>query len=260
VQLRRKLRGLALPVALFAAWFLTTSYGVVDERLVPSPRAVAATFETWASGPRSSLRWDSGTLLDHIGASGKRVLIGFGIAAVVGTALGALIGWYSAARETLDPFLQWLRPIPVTAWLPFVTLLFGIRETSAITLIALGCFFPILLNTTAGVRGTREVLVRAALMLGAPKRQLLRRVAIPAALPNVVTGLRLGVGLAWVLVIVAEFVGVESGLGYALWMAFQYSRQDIVIADIIILGALGLLSDRIIRAIATRTIHWSKEF
>jgi NitT/TauT family transport system permease protein len=259
-QLRALGLGLILPLVLLAAWQISTSEELVDTRVVPSPGAVLDAFEHWIFGPRSSLAWESGTWLEYLGQSTKRVMVGFGIASIAGIVLGALIGWYTYVGATIDPLLQWLRPVPVVAWLPFVTLIFGITETSAITLIAMGSFFPVLLNTTAGVRGTRQVLIRAALMLGTSPRRLLLKVALPSALPNITTGLRLSLGLAWVLVIVAEFIGVEGGLGYALWVGFQHSRQDVIIADIITLGALGLISDQIIRTIARHTIHWSKEY
>jgi NitT/TauT family transport system permease protein len=254
------LLGLLLPLVLLVAWQISTSQELVDTRVVPSPGDVLSAFDTWIFGPQSTLAWESGTWFEYLTQSTKRVLIGFAIASAAGIVLGALIGWYTYVSATIDPLLQWLRPVPVVAWLPFVTLIFGITETSAITLIAMGSFFPVLLNTTAGVRGTRQVLIRAALMLGTAPRRLLLKVALPHALPSIVTGLRLSLGLAWVLVIVAEFIGVEGGLGYALWIGFQHSRQDVIIADIITLGALGLLSDQLIRTAAHYTIHWSKEY
>src|SRR5690606_10988400 len=119
-----------------------------------------------------------------------RVLIGFAIASVIGVTLGILIGWYKLVSDLFDPIVQWLRPIPMTAWLPFATFLFGIREGAAVFLIAMGAFYPIAINCTAGAEQTPKNLVRAALMLGTSPRMLLFRVVLPAALPNIFTGLR----------------------------------------------------------------------
>jgi NitT/TauT family transport system permease protein len=156
------------------------------------------------------------------------VLTGFAIATAVGVPIGVLIGWYRLAENLLDPLIQIIRPIPITAWIPFAVIFFGIREPSAISLIALGAFFPIVVNATAGARHTPKVLVRAGLMLGLSEAQLLPKVVIPAALPSVVTGLRLGVGVAWVLVIVSEMLAVKSGLGYVLWDAYYFLKMDVI--------------------------------
>ena len=136
----------------------------------------------------------------------------------------------------LDPAINVIRSIPIVAWLPFAMLLFGLKDTSAYFLIALGAFFPIFLNTGHGVRDTRKTLVRAAQMLGTSKTQLIYRVVIPSALPSIVTGLRLGIGTAWVGVVVSEMLAVKSGLGYTLWDAYYFGRTDISVGTMITSG------------------------
>jgi NitT/TauT family transport system permease protein len=152
-----------------------------------------------------------------------------------------------------------MRPIPITAWLPFATLLFGIREGAAICLIVLGAFYPIVINCTVGARQTPINLLRAALMLGTPRRKLLLRVVLPSALPYVVAGLRLGLGLSWVLVIVAEMLAVKGGIGYAMWTAYQFVRIDLIVAAMITIGLLGLVSDLLLLWISRRFMRWNPQ-
>ncbi len=254
----RRLRGLYLPVALLVAWQLVWRFQLLDPNLVPSPASVVAAWRTWTFGPRSSVAWYSGTWLPYLLMSAWRVLVGFAIAGAAGVLLGMLIGWYKLVADLLEPFLQSLRPIPITAWLPFATLIFGIREGSAISLIVLGAFFPVLVNTAAGARMTPGVLIRAARMLGARPHRLLTRVVLPSALPNIVTGLRLGLGIAWVLVIVSEMLAVKGGLGYALWTAYQFARMDLIICAMVTVGLLGLISDELLLWAARPLLRWTK--
>jgi NitT/TauT family transport system permease protein len=187
-----------------------------------------------------------------------RVAIGYFLASLAGVILGMLIGWFSVFSNLFDPFIQLLRPIPITAWLPFAIVLFGIRDPSAIFLIALGAFFPVVVNTTAGAQRVSKVLIRAALMLGTRPTMLLPRVVFPAALPSIFTGLRLGVGLAWVLVIVAEMLAVDAGLGRALWTAYEFIRMDLIVAAMVTIGILGFLSDQLIVLVRDRVLRWAK--
>jgi NitT/TauT family transport system permease protein len=235
-----------------------SSSGLFPGGFLPTPSQVASGWWTWAFGPPSQLSWVSGTFFPYCWMSMERVYLGFAIGAALGLSLGILIGWYKLAADLLDPMVQILRPIPMTAWLPFATLVFGIQDAAGVALIAMGCFFPIVLNTTSGARQTPQLLVRAALMLGTKPRRLPLRVVIPAALPSIVTGLRLGLGLAWVLVIVAEIIAVRGGLGFAIWGAYQFLRTDLIISDIIALGLLGWASDLVLRLIASRLMRWQR--
>jgi NitT/TauT family transport system permease protein len=253
----RMARRAALPVALLALWQYASSAGFFDPSFVPSPTAVVASWWQWIFGPRSELAWYSGTWLTYVYLSSWRVLIGFAIAAVVGVSIGVLIGWFELIRDMLDPIVQGLRPIPMTAWLPFATFIFGIREGAAVFLIAMGAFFPIAVSCTIGAEQTPKNLVRAALMLGTPPRKLLLRVVLPAALPYVFNGLRVGLGIAWVLVIVAEMLAVKGGIGYAMWTAYQFVRIDLIIAAMFTMGLLGLLSDRLLLLLSRRLLRWN---
>jgi NitT/TauT family transport system permease protein len=208
-------------------------------------------------GERSAVAWYSGTWFEYVFLSARRVLLGFAVAAVVGVTVGLVIGWSRLARDLIDPLIQMLRPIPIVAWLPFATFLFGIQDTAAVSLIALGAFFPIVINAAAGAERTPTVLLRAALMLGTPRRKLVQRVVMPAALPSIMTGLRLGMGLAWVLVIVAEMLAVKGGLGYSLWSAYQFIRMDLIVASMASVGLFGFLFDLLLVLVSRRLLRWS---
>ena len=188
--------------------------------------------------------------------SAARVVQGFLLAVLLGVPLGLAIGWSRTTALMLDPMVQGMRPIPITAWLPFSIALFGITDFGSIFLIFLGGFYPIVVNTTQGARDVDRNLVRAATMMGASPLQLLRRVVLPSAMPSLFTGLRLGLGISWTAVIVSEMVAVKSGLGYVLWDAYYVGRMDIVIADMVSIGIMGYISDRLIVMLERRVLVW----
>jgi NitT/TauT family transport system permease protein len=252
----RFVRRTALPVTILIAWQVATAAGWVSSASLPSPVAVAGAWWDWIFGPRQALAWYSGTWGLYVLMSLERVAAGFAIASAAGVTLGVLIGWYSAMEDLFDGMINFLRAVPMTAWVPFAVFIFGIHESAAIFLIAFGAFFPIVVNVAGGARQTPRILIRAARMLGTPPGKLLVRVVVPAALPAIFTGLRVGLGLAWVLVIVAEMLAVQGGLGYALWSAYQFSRLDLILAAIATVGGLGLASDRLISLVARRILRW----
>ena len=169
-----------------------------------------------------------------------------------------MIGLSRIVEKMIDPTIQVLRNVPVTAWVPLSLVFFGIGNKPAIFLIGLGAFFPAVLNTTHGVRQVNQTLYKAAMMMGATQAELVRRVILPAAMPSVMTGIRLSMGIAWVLVVVAEILAVRSGLGYLLNDAYQFYRNDVVIAAMISIGVLGYLSDRLVVLVRDRVLQWNK--
>ena len=245
------------PIIALLIWHLASTHGWVDARFVPAPLTVLHTLREWIFGTAPGMPY-SGTWFAHAASSAYRVFGGFLIAAVIGIAIGSLIGWFRLFSDLLDPIIQMLRPIPITAWVPFAVIFFGIRDASALFLIALGAFFPIVVNTAAGVAGTPRLLVRAARMLGIRRHMLLPRVVLPSAMPFIFTGLRLGIGLAWVLVIVAEMLAVKSGLGFAMWDAYYFLRMDVIIAAMLSVGVLGFISDLAIRLLGAWVLRWSR--
>lgn len=253
------LQVLALPVAIVVLWELSGRLGWMPPGILPPPSAVANGWWDWAFGHNAfGLNNYSGTWLSNVLFSSQRVAQGYLLAIAAGVPLGILIGWSPLAARLVDPTIQALRPVPITAWLPFCIAIFGIRAFGAIFLIALGAFYPIVINAAHGSRDVGRNLVRAASMMGASPLQLLFRVVLPAALPAVFTGMRIGLGIAWTAVIVAEMVAVKSGLGYVLWDAYYIGRMDVVIADMVSIGLVGFLSDRIILMIEHRVLRWRR--
>jgi NitT/TauT family transport system permease protein len=247
---------LAAPLLGLVAWHLSTSGRAYS--LIPPPWDVAVQWWDLAFGGV----WDdlySQTLLTHTFASLSRVYGGFALAAAVAMPLGMLIGRIALMRDLLDPSLQILRPIPVTAWLPLAMIVFGIGPKSAFFLVFLGAFYPILLNTIFGVRSVEGRLFEAAAMLGVSPQAVFWKVVLPASLPSIFTGLRLGLGFAWVVIVVGEMTGVQTGLGAIIMEARQLSRTEIVISGMVTIGVLGFLSDWLVQALGRRLLRWSPQ-
>ncbi len=248
-----------LPIALVALWQMSGKDGALFGGALPTPDRVWNAWRQWAFGtPTFGLNPYVGTWAANVLFSAERVAKGFALAIAIGVPLGIFIGWSRAVAALVDPTIQWLRPVPITAWLPISIAIFGIRDFGAVFLITIGAFYPIVINTTQGARDVEKNWIRAALMMGASSRDVLRRVVLPAALPSIFTGLRIGLGIGWTAVIVAEMVAVKSGLGYVLWDAYYVGRMDIVIADMVSIGLLGYLSDRLIVAVEDWALRWRR--
>lgn len=257
--LRQALLAIVLPIVVIIIWQTAGQGGSLFGGVLPTPDRVWDAWRIWAFGPAGlGLNPYSGTWLANLLFSAERVGKGFLCAISVGLPVGIAIGWNRISAGALDPTIQLLRPIPITAWLPFSIAVFGIQDIGAIFLISLGAFFPIVLNTAQGARDVERNLIRAALMMGAGRWTVLRRVVFPASLPSIFTGLRIGLGIGWTAVIVAEMVAVKSGLGYVLWDAYYVGRMDVVIADMASIGLLGLLSDLVILQIERWVLTWRR--
>jgi NitT/TauT family transport system permease protein len=243
-----------VPVACVALWWLGTRHS--EYGLIPSPYEVALALWDLAFGGINDDAF-SGMLATHLIASASRVYGAFALAALVALPLGMLIGRLSLVRVLLDPALQILRPVPVTAWLPLSMIVFGLGARSAFFLVALGAFYPILVNTIFGVRSVEPRLFEAAAMLGVRPAAMFWRVVLPAALPGMFTGLRLGLGFAWVVIVVGEMTGVSTGLGAMIMDARQLSRTEIVISGMVTIGIAGFLSDQAVMLLGRRLLRWS---
>jgi NitT/TauT family transport system permease protein len=253
---RLKPLGLALivPGLLVVFWHIATTRRWT--RLIPTPYDTAEYMVDFVIGGIYNDAF-SATAHIHLLASMSRVYGGFGLATLAALPLGLMIGRIPLARATLDPFFQLMRPIPVTAWLPLSMILFGLGARSAFALVFLGAFFPILLNTIFGVKSVDAKLFEAASMLGCKGNAQFFRVVLPAALPSIFTGLRLGLGLAWFVIVVGEMTGVPQGLGAVIMDGRTLSRTELVICGMIIIGIAGFISDRIVVAIGNRLLRWS---
>lgn len=247
---------LIVPVCLMVIWDVMVRW--TGTRLVPSPYGVAVMMWDFAFGGIYDDAY-SASLPIHFWKSVQRVYGGFLCAATIGIPLGLMIGRMPLLRKLLDPTLSLLRPIPVTAWLPLSMIFFGLGPRAAIFLVFLGAFFPILLNTVFGVRSVDIRLFEAAEMLGCSGAQQFRSVVLPAALPSIFNGLRLGAGFAWILIVVGEMTGVPEGLGAVIMDGRTLSRTDLVITGMIIIGVTGFVSDRILLMLSNYFLRWSPQ-
>ena len=197
-------------------------------------------------------------LWGHISNSLRRVIVGFGSAAILGIPIGLLLGWYPAANQTVNPVMQILRPISPIAWIPVAIIFFGVGDNAAIFLIFLGAFFPIVVACVNGVSNVAAVYRQVGRNFGLTPLQLLARVIFPAALPNIIVGLRLALGIAWLVVVAAEMVAVDSGLGYLVIDSRNSGkRYDLVVAAMLLIGVIGLLFDLCFRQLERlKSVRW----
>jgi NitT/TauT family transport system permease protein len=253
-RLRPILLALIFPACVLAVWEIASVTGRL--KIVATPAEVGIMMWDFAVGGIYDDAY-SATLHIHLLESMRRVYGGFALAALVAIPLGLLIGRVKAVRQMLDPTFQILRPIPVTAWLPLSMIFFGLGPSSAISLVFLGAFYPILLNTVFGVRHVDPKLFEAAAMLGCSGSAMFRRVVLPAALPSIFNGLRLGLGFAWVVIVVGEMTGVPTGLGAAIMDGRTLSRTDLIISGMIVIGIAGFVSDKLVLAVNNRLLRWN---
>jgi NitT/TauT family transport system permease protein len=249
---------LVFPVAVFLLWQASVELGWLRRNVLPGPLDVVSIWYDLVTGATGDASRYSGAWFDHALASTWRVFAGFGWGVALGVLLGLLIGLSRVVERVFDPSIQVMRNIPVTAWVPLSMVFFGIGNSPAIFLIGLGAFFPAVVNTMHGVRQMDVTLYKAARMMGANERELIARVILPGALPSIMTGVRLSMGIAWVLVVVAEILAVRSGLGYLLNDAYQFYRNDVLIASMLSIGLLGFLSDRLVVLLRDRLLSWNR--
>jgi NitT/TauT family transport system permease protein len=236
-RLREILPSLAVVAALIALWWLVVS--ATNSVIFPTPWAVVTgTFELL----------EDGTLWRHIGASLMRVGAGFGLAVCVAIPLGLWMGWVRGAYRMLNPVFQILRPISPIAWIPIAILWFGVGNASPIYLIFISSVFPMVVQTTVGVHTIEKRFLRAAENFGVSRATLFKQVVIPAVLPQVLVGMRIGLGVAWLVVVAAEMIALRSGLGYMIMDARNAgNRYDLVVAGMILIGLIGVGLDLLMR-------------
>ncbi|HEY2396848.1 MAG TPA: ABC transporter permease [Rudaea sp.] len=244
---KRVLPSLAVIALIIGAWWII----VVATRSVvfPTPWQVV-------TGTVELIR--DGTLWQHIGASLFRVGSGFGLAVLVAVPLGLWMGWVKGAYVTLNPLFQMLRPISPIAWIPIAILWFGVGNVSPIFLIFIASVFPMVVQTTSGVHTIEKRYLRAAANFGVTRATLFRQVVIPAVLPQIIVGMRIGLGVAWLVVVAAEMIALHSGLGYLIIDSRNAgNRYDLVVAGMIIIGLIGLLLDRLMRLLeGLKVVRW----
>jgi sulfonate transport system permease protein len=234
------------PLLLVLSFEALVRSGILEGRLMPAPSTVLSTL--WDMANRDLFR--------HLMVSGARVASGFVLGAALAILAAVAIGLSRRLEDLLDPSFQALRAIPSLAWVPLLLLWMGIDEAPKVTLIAIGAFFPVYLNLLAGIRNVDRKLVEVGQSYGWSKGVMVRRIFLPASLPNLFTGLRAGLGLSWMFLVAAELIAATSGLGYLLSDGRETGRPDIVLAAIFLLGAFGKLSDGILKWIERRNLAW----
>lgn len=243
----RALIGLALPVGAALLWEALVRLGVSDGRLVAPPSRIVETLVAL---------WRSGDLGLHLWATGWRVAFGFALGVAAGTALGALAGASTLARRIIDPTLQGLRSVPSLSWVPLFILWLGIFEPSKVALIAVGVFFPVYLGVLGAIASVDRKVIEVGRIFRLSRLALVTRILLPAILPAYVLALRAGLGLGWMFVVAAEFMGASEGLGYLLVDGQQLGKPDQILACIIVFALLGKITDGLIVAATQPLLRW----
>lgn len=247
LALLRLLSPWAVPVILLLAWQIAAQIGWLSSRILPEPLAVAKAAWTLTV---------SGELLTHVSVSLWRATSSFIVGGGLGLLLGLLTGTFKTAETLLDTTLQMVRNIPALALIPLVILWFGIEESAKLFLVSIGVFFPIYLNTFHGIRSVDSGLIEMAKSYGLSGWPLYRDVILPGALPSILVGVRFSLGLVWVLLIVAETISAQSGIGYMTMNAREFLQTDIVLVGILLYALLGKLADALSRGLERYWLRW----
>lgn len=248
------LSALSLLVLLFV-WWSVTALGLIAPLFLPSPQQVVSKL-LLVAGPQ---RFMDATLWQHLSASLTRMLIALTAAAAIGIPVGIAMGISPVVRALIDPLIELYRPVPPLAYLPLMVIWFGIGETSKILLIYLAIFAPVVLSTVAGVRHAQQVRLRAAASLGATRWQQLRWVILPGALPEILTGLRIGLGVGWSTLVAAELIAATRGLGFMVQSAGEFLATDVVLAGIAVIAVIAFGLELSLRALQRRLTPWNGE-
>jgi taurine transport system permease protein len=240
---------------LLLVWWGVTALGLVAPLFLPPPQQVLKKLLLIAS-PQGFM---DATLWQHLGASLARMLVALFFAALIGIPVGIAMGLSPAIRGLLDPLIELYRPVPPLAYLPLMVIWFGIGETSKILLIYLAIFAPVTLSTLAGVKNAQQVRIRAAQALGASRWQLLRFVILPGALPEILTGLRIGLGVGWSTLVAAELIAATRGLGFMVQSAGEFLATDVVLAGIAVIALIAFSLELGLRALQRRLTPWNGE-
>lgn len=240
---------------LLLLWWGVTALGLIAPLFLPPPQQVLHKLLVIA-GPQGFM---DATLWQHLGASLTRMLVALFFAALIGIPVGIAMGLSPAVRGLLDPLIELYRPVPPLAYLPLMVIWFGIGETSKILLIYLAIFAPVTLSTLAGVKNTQQVRIRAAQALGATRGQLLRFVILPGALPEILTGLRIGLGVGWSTLVAAELIAATRGLGFMVQSAGEFLATDMVLAGIAVIALIAFSLELGLRALQRRLTPWNGE-
>lgn len=249
IENKERLLSTASPVALLVAWQLLSWAGALDPRFIPSPIGI---------GEAAYALIRSGELVHHVWISLVRIVAGFVIGAVPGILIGLAMGTSRWVRAAVDPLVSALFPIPKISLLPLIMLYLGIGEASKIALVALGVVFLVLINAMAGVLAIDPIHFDVAKNYGAPRYKLWTRVVLPGALPMIFVGMRLGIGVSFIVIVAAEFVAARSGIGYLIWTSWETLRIENMFVGIIAITVLGVASTLLLREVEHVAMPWRR--
>lgn len=236
---------------LLLLWWLVTAAGWVEPLFLPPPAAIAS--KAWALLTQGYM---DASLWQHLGASLGRIGLALLGATLTAIPVGLAIGCNRVARGILDPLIEFYRPIPPLAYLPLIVIWCGIGEVSKVLLIYLAIFAPIAIATATGVRNVDPARLRAAQSLGATRAQLIRHVIVPSALPDILTGVRIGLGVGWSTLVAAELIAAQSGLGFMVQSAAQFLVTDVVVLGILLIALIAFALEMGLRALQRKLVPW----
>ena len=237
-------------VVLLAAWQAAGRAGIINQQILPVPTDVFRALCALSV---------SGELWEHVAQSVKRVIIGFVFAAAGGTGLGIVTGYFRRLTRFVMPLCEFLRPIPPIAWIPVAILWFGLGDAPAYFIVFVGAFFPVYIHTYWGIVASKSMYYHVARNFGLPRMAILREVILPGSLPQLLQGLRIGLGLAWTSVISAELVGAQSGLGYMIQLNRIMLKTHNIIAGMIVIGTLGFFMNNAMARLQRAVTRWDVE-
>lgn len=249
-QGRERLVGIASPLVFLLLWELAARFGVIDARFFPAPSDVAVTFVEMVS---------AGELQEHFGVSIKRLFLGIAIGGVPGLVLGLIMGLNRYIRVAIDPLIATTYPIPKSAIFPLFLLIFGIGDASKVAIVAVGVFFPLAINTTAGVLEIAPIYRDVGRNFGASRWQTFSTIALPGALPLILTGVKLAIGMALMLIVVAEMLGANSGLGYLVWNSWQLFAVERMFVGLAVIAFLGFALTLVVKEVGARLVPWKAD-
>lgn len=238
------------PIVLLVLWELAARLGWVDDRFFPPPSGIASTF------------WEmtlSGELVGHTLTSLQRVLLGFLLGGVPAILIGLAMGLYRPVRAAVEPLISATYPIPKSALVPLALLIFGLGEMSKIAIVAVGVFFPLAINTLAGVAGIDRIYHEVGKTYGATGMRKFTTIAFPGALPLILTGIQLGIGMGLVLIAIAEMIGARDGLGYLIWNSWQVFAVERMYVGLLVIGLLGIVLTAILREVERIVVPWRRQ-
>jgi len=241
---------IAFPVFLIICWELVVQFGLADSRFFPAPSSIAISF------------WQllvSGVLLEHIGISLFRLIVGFLLGAVPALIIGVVMGLSSYVRAALYPIVAATYPIPKSAILPLIVLIFGLGEMSKIVAVAIGVFYLVLINAMAGVLNIDKGYIDVGKNFGASRMNFFLTIALPGALPLIFTGLKLGMGIGLIMIVMAEMIGAKSGIGYLIWDSWQVFAIEKMYVSLVIVSVMGYVSSILLDVSEKRIVPWKQQ-